>query len=81
MVEQSIKSKAVKYILGENDYVIPIVYPDYLVSIPKYETSLFGRKISIKPDKKEFGHAGVLLINEENGTTKYYEYGYIYCNI
>lgn len=41
---------------------VPIVFPDY--------------KISVGPIKVPFlGHAGVLLINNQNGRTKYYEYG------
>jgi RHS repeat-associated protein len=41
---------------------IPVVFPDY--------------KITIGPVKVPgLGHAGVLLINNKNGQTKYYEYG------
>lgn len=41
---------------------VAIVFPDYKISTP------FGKVSSL-------GHAGVLLINNKTGLTKYYEYG------
>ncbi|WP_050566696.1 hypothetical protein [Vibrio jasicida] len=55
------------------DYVIPIVYPDYLVAIPPEFQELWGVKILDK--KEQFGHAGALIINGKTGLSKYYEYG------
>ncbi len=71
------------------DLVIPIVFPDYIITI---ETT--AKKITV-PDLIPFidilpneihvshtnnmvsglGHAGVLFINGKTGITKYYEYG------
>lgn len=73
MANKRIKSNFVRYPLGEKDYIIPIVYPDYMVAIPKEYQSYKG--IHILDKKEPFGHAAVLLINQENGITKYYEYG------
>ncbi|MEM6287518.1 MAG: hypothetical protein AAF845_10210 [Bacteroidota bacterium] len=44
------------------DDVVPIVFPDY-------EISVMGHRVP------HLGHAGVLLIDDETGLTKYYEYG------
>lgn len=71
------------------DIVIPIVFPDYLITVEtprqtvKIPDLLPG--IDILPDKveipetknkvPELGHAGVLFIHGGTGTTKYYEYG------
>lgn len=66
------------------DVVIPIVFPEYKISVevkPKsidiipwvtwdnFETPKLKQKF------EDLGHAGVLFINGETGTTKYYEYG------
>lgn len=66
------------------DIVIPIIFPDYKVTIEIQKT-----KVDIFPwvdfdnftipaykDKvSNLGHAGILFINGKNGVTKYYEYG------
>jgi len=66
------------------DVVIPIVFPDYLISVtsPRIEVDLFPwtdfDNFTIPETNHhvpELGHAGVLFINGKNGTTKYYEYG------
>ncbi len=71
------------------DIAIPIVFPDYLITVNTPTTSLpipdLLPGIDILPDSieipetknkvPELGHAGVLFINGANGTTKYYEYG------
>lgn len=66
------------------DVVIPIVFPEYKISVEvksqpvdiipwvkwdNFKTPKFKRKL------EDLGHAGVLFINGETGTTKYYEYG------
>jgi len=72
-----------------NDIAIPVVFPDYLISVntPKARFSipdlipgydLFPDEVEIPETKnklQELGHAGILFINEASGTTKYYEYG------
>lgn len=50
------------YIMGAEDYVIPIVFPDYKISVAGFKVPYLG-------------HAGVLLIKGSSGETKYYEYG------
>ncbi len=71
------------------DIVIPIVFPDYLISVHTQRARLSMPDLlpgfDILPDDieipgtenklPELGHAGVLLINGARGTTKYYEYG------
>lgn len=71
------------------DLVIPIVFPDYLITIatPKVQVKIpdllpgidvFPDHVRIPGSKQrvsELGHAGVLFINGKTGTTKYYEYG------
>lgn len=71
------------------DIVIPIVFPDYLISVNIPETRLSIPDLlpgfDILPDDveipatrnkfPELGHAGVLFIHGDRGTTKYYEYG------
>lgn len=71
------------------DVVIPIVFPDYLIAVNtpevKVEVPDYLPWIDILPDKvkipktknklPELGHAGVLFIKGDTGTTKYYEYG------
>jgi hypothetical protein len=57
-------SVEVAYVSGVEDYIIPIVYPDYKVSFA-------GQKLPY------LGHAGVLIIQGTSGKTKYYEYGSI----
>jgi len=71
------------------DVVIPIVFPDYLISVNTPTTRLPIPDLwpwgDILPDDvevpatrnrlPELGHAGVLFISGARGTTKYYEYG------
>ena len=66
------------------DVVIPIVFPDFKVTIEVQKT-----KVDVFPwttfddfhipaykDRiSNLGHAGVLFVNGKTGTTKYYEYG------
>jgi len=66
------------------DVVIPIVFPDYKVTVEVQKT-----KVDVFPwvtfdnfsmpayrDRiSNLGHAGVLFVNGKTGTTKYYEYG------
>ena len=64
------------YLVGQEDFVIPMVFPDYLIHIDGYEAEIFGRKITIPAQKAPYlGHAGVLIVNGKTGLTKYYEYG------
>lgn len=65
------------HLVGVQDFVIPVVFPDYLIQvIDRTEVNFFGRKIVIPAQElPELGHAGVLLINGKTGLTKYYEYG------
>jgi len=71
------------------DIAIPIVFPDYLISVntPKTRISIpdlipgfdvFPDEIEVPETKNKFpelGHAGILFISGATGTTKYYEYG------
>ena len=68
------------------DIAIPIVFPDYLISINTPATTIdvpdwlpgIPDEITIpKINNKlpDLGHAGILFINGKSGTTKYYEYG------
>ncbi len=66
------------------DIVIPIVFPDYRISVnvPKHEFDLFPyvdfdnfTTPSYKDKFSNLGHAGVLFINGKSGLTKYFEYG------
>ena len=58
---------------------ILIVFPDYPINFyntPEFTIPLIGRKIkSYKINVDVVGHAGILLINNKTGLTKYYEYG------
>ena len=49
-----------------------IVFPDYKVD-PEIKVTIFGK--AFKMPKVPLGHAGVLLIDNKTGTTKYYEFG------
>ncbi|MGP0170264.1 hypothetical protein ACSVIJ_00125 [Pseudomonas sp. NCHU5208] len=70
------QSPAQLYLVGQEDFVIPVVFPDYLIHIDGYEAEIFGRKITIPAQKAPYlGHAGVLIVNGKTGLTKYYEYG------
>ena len=54
------------YISGSEDYIIPLVFPDYLIRIDMLNSTI---RVPF------LGHAGVLIINGKSGQTKYYEYG------
>lgn len=75
--------------LVKKDIVIPIVFPDYLITVSTSDididipdiipfVDLFPDHVRIPGTKNkvpELGHAGVLFINGQTGVTKYYEYG------
>ena len=54
-----------------NDGIL-VVFPDYKVD-PELEVTAWGK--NFKAPKLPLGHAGVLLIDNETGLTKYYEFG------
>jgi hypothetical protein len=72
-----------------SDCVFPLVFPDYLIAVPRPSIKIdlpdflpFDDVIEDFLDDKttkvpELGHAGVLFINDrgKTGVTKYYEYG------
>jgi len=72
---------------GMSDFVVPVVFPDYLITVIEHPVDfkiprilpgqdLFPSHIRIPATKlPELGHAGVLFIKGSSGTTKYYEYG------
>lgn len=65
------------YISGNEDFLIPIVFPDYEILVASEQTfDLFGINITTPKLKAPYlGHAGVMLINGETGLTRYFEYG------
>lgn len=65
------------YVSGTEDFLIPIVFPDYEILVANEQTfDLFGFDITTPKVKAPYlGHAGVILINGETGVTRYYEYG------
>ncbi|MGD8115250.1 hypothetical protein [Vibrio sp. TRT 29B02] len=65
------------YVSGTEDFLIPIVFPDYEILVASEQTfDLFGFDITTPKVKAPYlGHAGVILINGETGVTRYYEYG------
>lgn len=74
----------VKYISGSEDYLIPLVFPDYKILVEtsytqwlkKHSPKFLYKYIGENGVKVPYlGHAGVLLINGQSGITKYYEYG------
>jgi hypothetical protein len=70
------QSPAQLYLAGQEDFVIPMIFPDYLIQVDGYESEVLGYKIKIPGQKAPYlGHAGVLIINAKSGLTKYYEYG------
>jgi len=72
-----------------SDLVIPIVFPDYKITVetpaarvkvPGYlpYVDILPNEIRVPHTKNkisDLGHAGVLFINGKSGITKYYEYG------
>ncbi|TQQ57681.1 hypothetical protein [Vibrio cholerae] len=65
------------FLSGNDDFLIPVVFPDYLISVADEQSfELWGVKIKTPAVKAPYlGHAGVILINGETGVTRYYEYG------
>ena len=69
------------------DFVIPIVFPEYLIVVNERPfdihvpdlipgRELFPHFVRVPVTRlPEIGHAGVLFIEGRTGTTKYYEYG------
>lgn len=70
------------------DIAIPVVFPDYLIAVDSpraVEIPDLLPGIDLLPDKlplpeytrkvPELGHAGILFIEGQSGTTKYFEYG------
>ena len=72
-----------------SDLLIPIVFPDYRITIQTPATRIkvpdYLPYVDILPNEirvphtknklSDLGHAGVLFINGKTGVTKYYEYG------
>lgn len=72
-----------------SDLVIPIVFPDYKITletpatrvkVPDYlpYVDILPNEIRVPHTKNkisDLGHAGILFINGKSGITKYYEYG------
>lgn len=69
-------SAIVEIYVKQGDFVIPIVYPDFLITIPpkiiQYQKSI---GIDFFEEKERYGHAGILIIHGKTGISKYYEYG------
>ena len=75
--------------MTNKDVAIPIVFPEYLITVETPEVKvevpdilpgvdILPDRIKIPPTKKKIpylGHAGILFIEGGNGLTKYYEYG------
>lgn len=66
------------------DIVIPVVFPDYKITVEVQKTKVdvfpwvtFDNfNIPAYKDRiSNLGHAGILFVNGKTGTTKYYEYG------
>lgn len=68
------------------DIAIPVVFPDYLIAVNTPPTRVdvpdwlpgVPDEIEVPGTKNKFsdlGHAGILFLNGQTGTTKYYEYG------
>lgn len=64
------------YISGHEDFLIPIVFPEYEIQVDSETIEVFGYKVSTPSGKVPYlGHAGVILINGDTGLTRYYEFG------
>ncbi|MCG9784264.1 hypothetical protein L1D52_18080 [Vibrio brasiliensis] len=65
------------YVSGTEDFLIPIVFPDYEILVASEQTfDLSGVGITTPKVKAPYlGHAGGRLINGETGVTRYCEYG------
>jgi len=75
--------------MANKDVAIPIVFPDYLITVEtpavKVEVpdilpwvDILPDKINVPPSKIKMpylGHAGILFIDGSSGLTEYYEYG------
>ncbi|MDC0740688.1 hypothetical protein [Polyangium mundeleinium] len=77
-----------KVVCESEDSVIPMVFPDFLITVEKKDFSWKERagikvtpgvSIASETDKEVkisgLGHAGVLIINGKTGETRYFEYG------
>jgi hypothetical protein len=68
------------------DAAVPIVFPDYLIAVPRPEIRVdvpdfvpwLPNEIVVRRETyrvPDLGHAGILFLQGSNGLTKYYEYG------
>jgi len=83
----SILGRIALHSVAMSDYVVPVVFPDYLIVVVERPVEvkvpdlipgvdLFPDYIRIPATRlPDLGHAGVLFIKGATGTTKYYEYG------
>lgn len=71
------KEKKEIYLSGNKDFFIPIVFPDYKISVVGKKNIEFSKVEITTPQIKipYLGHAGVLIIDGNNGKALYYEYG------
>lgn len=65
------------YLEAGADFVLPVVFPDYIIHVyDAQEVEVLGKKIKTPSlDLPELGHAGVLIVNGKTGSTRYGEYG------
>lgn len=70
------------YLQGSDDFLIPLVFPDYEITVDEAQQRSFLGVSFVETIKIPYlGHAGVLLVNGNTGLTKYYEYGrYLHAN-
>jgi hypothetical protein len=75
--------------MANNDIAIPIVFPDYLITVEtpavKVDVPNVLPRVDVLPDRLKIpaskfkvpylGHAGILFIQGGSGLTKYFEYG------
>lgn len=62
------------YISGNEDYIIPLAFPDYLIRLEGGSAET-ARKYTGTDRIPYLGHAAILIINGQSGKSKYYEYG------
>ncbi|WP_283132272.1 hypothetical protein [Enterovibrio norvegicus] len=64
------------HISGNEDFLIPVVFPEFEIQVDSETIEVFGYKVSTPSVKAPYlGHAGVILINGDTGLTRYYEFG------
>lgn len=65
------------YLQGVEDFLIPLVFPDYeIIVVGKQKKTFLGVTIESDPiGVPKLGHAGVLLIEGKTGKAEYFEYG------